>query len=267
MAAAQTIRQVPIEPAHNSGRGVTGAMEGWFPNSDGSFSILVGYFNRNLKEELDIPIGASNRIEPGGPDRGQPTHFLARRQWGVFRIIVPRDWSDRTLAWTLVANGETNTIPLSLNPLWEISPFSEVGVGNTPPVVRFGEGGAPQQGPRALVTELPLAAGREEQLVILVEDDAKSPLSAARLARVPPVTVTWSKYRGSGAVTFSPEKPAVEGLERTASGGVSGRAVTTARFGEPGQYTLLLMVNDWSGEGGRGFQCCWTTAHVKVNVK
>ena len=27
----------------------------------------VGYFNRNTKQELDIPIGPANRIEPGGP--------------------------------------------------------------------------------------------------------------------------------------------------------------------------------------------------------
>jgi hypothetical protein len=68
-----------MEPQHDSGQSVTGALEGWFPNRDGSFSILLGYYNRNLKEELDIPIGPDNRIEPGGPDRGQPTHFMPRR--------------------------------------------------------------------------------------------------------------------------------------------------------------------------------------------
>jgi hypothetical protein len=26
-------------------------------------------------------------------------------------------------------------------------------------------------------------------------------------------------------------------------------------------------VNDDSGDGGGGDQCCWTTAHVKVTVK
>ena len=36
---------------------------------------------------------------------------------------------------------------------------------------------------------------------------------------------------------------------------------------EPGDYTLRLQVNDISGNGGGGSQCCWTNAHVKVTVK
>ena len=52
------------------------AFEGWYQNTDGSFTLLVGYFNRNSKETLDIPVGPNNRIEPGGPDQGQPTHFM-----------------------------------------------------------------------------------------------------------------------------------------------------------------------------------------------
>jgi hypothetical protein len=28
-----------------------------------------------------------------------------------------------------------------------------------------------------------------------------------------------------------------------------------------------VQANDISGEGGGGFQCCWTNAHVKVTVK
>jgi hypothetical protein len=53
-----------------------GSLEGWYQNPDGTFSLLVGYFNRNQKETLDIPIGPNNQIEPGGLDQGQPTHFL-----------------------------------------------------------------------------------------------------------------------------------------------------------------------------------------------
>src|SRR6202051_5326271 len=65
--------QLPMEPLHTSGQNVTAAYEGWFKNPDGSFSMLFGYFNRNLQEELDIPVGDSNRIEPGPPDTGPPT--------------------------------------------------------------------------------------------------------------------------------------------------------------------------------------------------
>ena len=75
-------QSLPLEPPHESGANITGAFEGWFKNPDGSFNLLLGYFNRNTKQELEVPIGPNNRIEPGGPDRGQPTHFLAGRQWG-----------------------------------------------------------------------------------------------------------------------------------------------------------------------------------------
>src|SRR5882762_5238498 len=86
----QTPSPFPLSyPIREKGSSVTGAFEGWYKNKDGSVSLLVGYFNRNTKQELDIPIGPNNRIEPGGPDQGQPTHFLPSRQWGVFSIKVP----------------------------------------------------------------------------------------------------------------------------------------------------------------------------------
>jgi hypothetical protein len=74
-----------------------------------------------------------------------------------------------------------------------------------------------------------------------------------------PVTISWSKFRGPGAVTFSDPKPKVDKAD--------GRASSTATFSAPGEYILRAQANDVSGEGGSGFQCCWTNAHVKVLVK
>jgi hypothetical protein len=116
-------QQLPFEPAHDSGQSITGAFERWFPNSDGSFSLLLGYYNRNLKEDLEIPVGPANRIEPGGSDQGQSTHFLTGRQWGVFTINVPRDFGDKKLTWTLAVNGKTTVIPLSSEPVVGGRPF------------------------------------------------------------------------------------------------------------------------------------------------
>src|SRR6476661_4788192 len=62
---------LPLGPNRNAGEAITGAFEGWFYKADGSVSLLVGYFNRNLKQVIDIPVGPNNRIEPGGPDYGQ----------------------------------------------------------------------------------------------------------------------------------------------------------------------------------------------------
>src|SRR5271155_930991 len=146
-------QQVPLEPLHESGQGVTGALEGWVPNQDGTYSILLGYFNRNIQEALDVPIGPNNRIEPGGPDRGQPTHFLPGRQWGVFTITVPKDFAEQKLTWTLTANGKTTVIPVSLHPQYEVQPFMEAS-GNTPPFIAFAESGPFVQGPRGQSREL-----------------------------------------------------------------------------------------------------------------
>jgi hypothetical protein len=41
----------------------------------------------------------------------------------------------------------------------------------------------------------------------------------------------------------------------------------TATFDTPGDYTLRVQANDESGEGGAGFQCCWTNTYVKVTVR
>jgi hypothetical protein len=75
---------LPLDPSRERGASITPAFEGWYPNPDGSFTLLVGYYNRNTKQTLDIPIGADNKVEPGAADQGQPTYFEIGRQWGVF---------------------------------------------------------------------------------------------------------------------------------------------------------------------------------------
>src|SRR5580700_11076043 len=189
-------------PAPEKKIGVTGAFEGWFKNPDGSFSLLLGYFNRNDKEELDIPIGPDNRIEPGGPDRGQPTHFLVGRQWGLFAVKVPADFGDNKITWTITANGKTSVIPASLNRDYEISPFREEAVGNTPPVLSFEEKGPAVQGPLGLTTKRTATVGAPLTLTAWVADDGKwTTLSGAPpRGLTTPVTLHWTKYRGPGAV-------------------------------------------------------------------
>jgi len=257
-----------MEPLHESGQSVTAAYEGWFKNPDGSFSLLYGYFNRNLKEELDIPIGPDNQIEPGGPDQGQPTHFLPRRQWGVFTITVPADFGDKKLTWTIRAHGQTTAVPAHLDPRWEISPLKEVGIGNTPPIISFEDGGPSVQGPRPMSIAFETTFPNPVTLTLWAADDAKT-FMGGKTPDTPAVTVTWAKFRGPGTVTFANPKPAVEkGPGKWKPTPVfSGKATTTATFSEPGEYVLRVVANDWSGDGGGGFQCCWTNAEVKVSVR
>lgn len=256
--SGQAPLQLPLEPTRDSGQSVTGAYEGWYRNPDGTFSFLAGYLNRNQKEELDIPAGPNNRIEPGGPDQGQPEHFLPRRQWGVFAITVPADFGNKTLTWSITVNGQTTSIPMTLNPLWVVEPLKDAGVGNTPPVVRFETGGAAFQGPpRGMAASFRTNTGDALPLTVWVTDDGKQP-PEARPRQGPPASIVWSKFRGPGSVTFENPKPKVDMND--------GKATTTATFDKPGEYVLRVQANDASGDGGGGFQCCWTNAHVKVTV-
>jgi hypothetical protein len=266
-AAGWAQPSLPFEPYHDAGQSITGAFEGWFPNQDGTFSLLVGYYNRNQKQTIEVPIGPDNRIEPGGPDQGQPTFFLPGRQWGVFTVTVPKDFGEKKLSWTLVVNGKTNVIPISLHPLYEVSPFKDASE-NTPPFIGFSENGPFVQGPRGQSMSLTTTVSNPVNLPVWVADDAKSTLAAGRFAG-PPVTVTWNKFRGPGVVTFANQRPPVEqaSFKPPPPAIFSGTATTTARFSEPGEYILRVVANDASGDGGRGFQCCWTNAQVKVTVK
>lgn len=266
-AAFVFAQNIPIGPQHDSGQSVTPAFEGWFSNPDGTFSILFGYYNRNQKQALDIPIGPDNRVEPGGPDRGQPTHFLPRRGWGVFTVTVPGDFGPARIAWTLVANGKTTTIPASLDPLWELSPFRDAA-GNTPPFIGFSASGPFVQGPRGQSSSITTVLTSPVTLELWVSDDA-SVVPGATRPKTPPVRISWTKLRGPGTVTFSEEHPAIANADFAAPPHTvfRGKATTTATFSEAGEYILGALANDWSGEGGRGFQCCWSNAQVKVTVK
>ena len=256
--SGQVPAQLPMEPILDSGASVTGAFEGWYKNNDGSYRILVGYLNRNQKQTLDIPVGPDNHIDPGGPDQGQPTHFLARRQWGVFTVTVPKDFGKKRLTWTITANGQTTSIPLHIDPLWVVEPFEDAGVGNTPPVVRFQQGGMALTGPpRGFAATLNAKVNEALPLTVWVSDDGKQP-PEARPRQGPPANIAWSKFRGPGNVTFEKDRPTVAVED--------GKVSTTAKFTEPGEYVLRLQANDASGEGGGGFQCCWTNVHVKVTV-
>ena len=57
------------------GQNVVPIFEGWERNLDGTINMVFGYLNRNYEEQVDIPIGPNNKVDLGGDDRGQPTHF------------------------------------------------------------------------------------------------------------------------------------------------------------------------------------------------
>ena len=159
--SAASAQNVPMEPLHNSGAPVMPSYEGWWQNEDGSYNFLLGYFNRNLQQEVDIPIGADNRIEPNG-DYGQPTHFYPRRHWGVFVVTLPKAVAEgqKKPTWTLNANGLKTTIQLNTDPVYNINPMFEIGIGNTPPTISLDEKGPAVQGPKQIVVERTAMVGQ-----------------------------------------------------------------------------------------------------------
>lgn len=297
---------VLLEPLGTTGEAIYPAFEGFGPLKDGTQTLLVGYFNRN-KEAVDVPIGPDNRIEPGGPDFGQPTHFLSGRQWGMFAITVPKDFGNKRLTWTLTANGNTATVSFWTNPQYWIDFYKNTANGNEPPRLKFSPTGPELIGPprekfvqtlsATVGTPLDLTAWAADQPPTIVFTAEGGAPAAARATAKPPVNepmpaiiggrviagtpgaaagaaaaaarrgdiqILWRKYRGPGEVKIAHE---TINLENGGDAKKFVEAKTTATFSAPGTYWLRAQVNDSSGNGGGGDQCCWTTAHVVVNVK
>jgi hypothetical protein len=247
---------------------VTPSFEGWYKNPDGSFTLSFGYFNRNIEEVVEVPVGPNNFIEPGEANQGQPTSFLPRRHWGVFGIRVPADFGFNRVVWTLKMRGETFSIPGSLSRDWEIDALEgEAGSNNTPPTMMIGD--ATGQGPGGPVAEATTTrVGKALDLSIWAADDGKPVGNVAR-AGIPgmPVNVTWHKHQGPGDVSFGESEQKVDYQ--------GGTAATTATFSEPGDYLLRVHAVDASGQDHEGeeelamsgyAQCCWTNGFIPVTV-
>ena len=248
LASAQTQAQPLTLSRHWSGQSVDPAYEGYDVNPDGSFNMWFGYMNRNYEESPDLPVGPANNFSPGPADRGQPTHFEPRRHKDVFAVVVPKDFGDQKLLWTVVANGQPQKVTGTLDRVWLIdhrfttrnatikNPYS-----NLPPEVTV---------PRGLT----VAAAAPVEIALEAKDDGR-PLIAGKPAGM---TFAWAKYRGPGKVRFEPAKGKVD----------NGKASTQAVFDAPGEYILQVVVDDGSGEnaGNFGYHCCWTNAQVKVTV-
>ena len=298
--AQQARAPLVLEPLGATGEAIYPALEGWGPDKNGDTLILLGYYNRNKTQELDIPIGPDNRIEPAGPDFGQPTHFYAGRQHGVFAIKVPKDFGTQKLTWTLVANGQTSTISFWLNPAYWVNFYKHPANGNEPPVIRLLRDGPTMTGPPAgtaqalsglvgkpvaltvWASDVPTqvnegeealavrnrassAARGNQDAVAIIGGQVIGGAKAGGEAPAPPdITVNWRKHRGPGDVTFAQSRiPLVTKRNPT----LFLEATTTATFAAPGEYVVRAQVNDTSGDGGGGEQCCWTTALLKVDVR
>ena len=266
-ATAQRMRR-----AYDSGQEVVPAYEGWEQNPDGSFNLVFGTMNRNWEEELHIPIGPGNHIEPGGPDQGQPTWFLPRRNRFLFRIRVPADFGDRELVWTLTSpNGETKRAYGTLLP--------DYYMDNNVRMANNGAGVSGELfknvGPTLEVHGEPARKAKVGQSVTLTavahdEDGlptprAMRPVDPARPTSLTPIAarglrLSWFVYRGGVPVAFDPVQAKVWEDTRANSNSPWGAGwetpepppdnkwVVQATFREPGTYVLRCIAHD----GGLG---------------
>jgi len=169
---------------YNKGQPVLPAFEGWDRNPDGSFNLIFGYMNRNWEEQPTIPVGEDNWFSPGEMDRGQPTHFLPRRNRFVFKVRVPADFGDQELVWTLRSRG-TETVAIgSLRPDYYVdnvvimSETGALGAGTSSPELRA-------QKPPSVMLESPrevdARVGEPVRIVAWVTDDGLPEKNAGRL--------------------------------------------------------------------------------------
>lgn len=278
VASAQIL--LPSSPKKGFGASMSPAYDGWFNNPDGTHSFLIGYYNRNWEQELDVPIGPNNHFEPGDPDRGQPTHFMTNRNFGMFTITVPKDYpATEKLWWVLTVGGITQRVPMHMSNEYNMSPRkateeSPGGKFNEPATLRFSENGPAIKGPFASVataTSRTASIKTPMALDVWVEDDGlyssgtNAPPSQTSSEVIASVVV--NKYRGPGKVVVDKEKLKLT----TTKGGkqgepYAGKASTTVTFSEPGDYIVHVTALDLSGPGGGATGCCWTTAMLKVNV-
>jgi hypothetical protein len=250
------------------GQNVAPAFEGWELNPDGSFNMVFGYFNRNSDEELDIPIGPGNSVEPGGPDQGQPTHLFPKRNRFTFRVKVPKDFGSKELVWTLTAHGKTEKAYATLKPEYFIDDHIMMLNNANIRTLDSGQNKRPDleiEGSPARVAKV----GEPLRLTAIASDDGiPKPRSSPGNSGALGLRVAWFVYRGSGKVTFSPEQFKVNIDYRGNSPWTRGwKAPTIPRdgkysvnvtFTEPGTFVLRAMAHD----GGLD-----TTRDVTVTVQ
>ncbi len=251
-----------------SGQSVVPAFEGWERNQDGSFTLYFGYLNRNYREELSIPIGPDNRIEPASLPQDQPTYFYPRRHRFLFSVEVPSDWGERQVTWTLTSAGGTETARGSLLPVWEVNDQtimenragSGFADGNLPPTIELDGDTARTTTvgtPLSLTVRIaddgipaPRAVGGPRDARIDVDATGRPLFGAGRFGRrsAMGLRVAWLQWRGPGTVTFDPWH--LEGIDDHMPGWAppplppNGEVVTTATFSEPGTYVLRAMADD-----------------------
>jgi len=269
---------------YRSGQHIEPAFEGWRPNPDGTFNMMFGYMNENWEEEPNVPVGDDNFFSPGEMDRGQPTHFLPRRNRFTFEVTVPADWGDRELVWTLDVNGVERKAYATLKADYLVdnmviaSETGSLGAGtsspesraNVPPVVtlqgddiRTVKVGQPLRLQTQVVDDgLPtptdpvaearrfaeFAGGALAAAFITPEAIAKrrlmTPPTRVTVGKTNGLFLSWNVYRGAGKVTFDPPQPKPWEDTRAGANSPWGALWLPPPIPEDGMYDLTVTFDE-----------------------
>lgn len=276
--------------------------EGWYANEDGTYDLTFGYFSLNRIEELDIPVGPDNFIEPARYNGSQPTHFApqgprnsdpmslapgdrqgSRRlsgKTGVFALNVAGDIGSERVWWNLRIDNQTYRVPghITAQPYRVDNLINSVGAsmaeysGNllysgdvVAPIVRFVEPSGPEGRGKSGPRSGPLTAQIGSPLAITLSNGLPE-TARARQGR------DRNLDEESGLTQQTVQWLKYSGppghvsftpeSSRVTVGLVPVEHTTNVAFSQPGDYVLLAQVLN----GSFGNQCCWTNAYVSVTV-
>lgn len=143
LVLAATVSAEAQSLSYSRGQNVSPAYEGWEEDADGTRYFVFGYMNRNWEEEIDVPVGPDNSFNIGPADQGQPTHFLPRRNRFIFRVPVPKGFTEKDeFIWTLTTKGKTEKayatlrIDYKIDDIVRASETGALGAGSSSPEVR-----------------------------------------------------------------------------------------------------------------------------------
>jgi hypothetical protein len=277
------------------GQSIHPAFEGWWPNDDGSFTLWFGYMNSNWEEEFDLPVGPSNYFSSAAPnalddltvgafdaataDHGQPAHFYPRRNPFLFTVVVPADFGEQEVVWTLTSHGRTNRAFATLSADYRMDPqvmSTEVGGAfgslddrlrtNMPPDLSV-EGGMNRSvkvgEPLTLIAsatdpdDFPPRSDRGQLPKDLDEFYTTAGVGSSVVSSAPGVRLSWIVFRGpADHATFEPVQ--MKAWMDTRVWGNSpwsppyilpeppagNRWEDTVTFDQPGEYTLRAVASD-----------------------
>jgi hypothetical protein len=225
--------------------------------------------NRNWEEELHIPIGLHNNIEPGGPDQGQPTYFLPRRNRFLFRVNVPSDFGNKEIVWTLTSpNGQTKHAYGTLKPDYFLDNSVIIANNGAGIIGQLDVNVAPTLTVKSSATRSAVV-GESVTLTAIARDRdglpparALPPSSARRPNRTSSpfaatgLRLSWFVYRGAAPVHFDPPQIKVWEDSRENSNSPWGPGwetpapppdntwIVQATFTKPGTYVLRCQAHD-----------------------